>query len=141
MATDAYASDLGIDGNNDRTISFWMYPENQRVQTTWKLESTALVEGIGLMDQTMEFGRFVDFGTRMATVGFSLLTGDMTLRFFIGEGVKGKWVHVVHQYSSRDILVYVNGILRLNNTKKGMDTRIISHFKLGVGPKKPQVGS
>ena len=105
-----------------------MYTENQIVDQPEFMESG---EDIGRTDRTMGYGQFVDFGILTIIEGFTLRIGVTTRRYSCPR-VKNKWVHVAHQYDSdRNVIVYVNGLLRFNNQKKGMDTQ--NYFPLQIG--------
>ena len=129
VTTNAYAVDLGIDGQAERTISFWMYTENQIVDQPgvygigrryWSDGSNHGIWAIRGFWDTDNYRRF-----NSSHWGYDP-------QVFVSEGVKNKWVHVAHQYDSdRNVIVYVNGLLRFNNQKKGMDTQ--NYFPLQIG--------
>ena len=85
VTTNAYAVDLGIDGKAERTISFWMYTENQIVDQPEFMESG---EDIGRTDRTMGYGQFVDFGILIIIEGFTLRIGVTTRRYSCPKELK-----------------------------------------------------
>ena len=134
VATDAYAAELGIDGSNPRTVSFWMYTQDHGLSGNDQYQPGPYGIGRRYWSDNSNHGiwairGFWDTGNYRR---FHSQHWGHDPQVFIAEGVKNKWVHIAHQYNSDNtILVYVNGTLRLSNTKKGMDTQ--NYFPLQIG--------
>ncbi|MDG1138462.1 MAG: hypothetical protein P8N49_02955 [Opitutales bacterium] len=131
--TDAYALDLGIDSDNERAISFWMYTEDQ------ELEGGDIYQpGVYGIGRRYSFGgsehgiwAIRGFWDQSKYRRFFSSHYDHDPQVYIAEGVKNKWVHVVHQYQGKTILVFVNGTLRLSNVREGIETQ--NYFPLQIG--------
>ena len=52
-------------------------------------------------------------------------------QIYIPEGVKNKWVHILHQYTGSHVQAYVNGVRRLNASRTNIKTGNIFPLQFG----------
>ncbi len=116
VSTGKVASDLGIGGNNARTISSWVFT------------------------RSFANGGIYDVGARVAGQDFSLRTlateNTWRIQYWGGDSdftldTANKWVHFTHTHDGVNTKVYANGIL-LVDWAKTIDTTDVNPFQIGL---------
>ena len=131
--TDAYASELGIDSNNERTISLWMHTLDHEHSGGNVYQPGVYGIGRRYSYDGSDHGLWSirGFWDQSSYRRFFSSHSSHDPQVYVPGGVKNKWVHVAHQYKGNTILVYVDGVLRLSSNRKGIETQ--NYFPLQIG--------
>jgi hypothetical protein len=115
VSTDKSAAQLGIDGNNARTVSSWVYT------------------------RAYNNGGIYDVGARTATQDFCLRTmateNEWRIQYWGGDSdfnydTVNKWVHFTHTHDGERTKVYADGML-IVDWEKTVDTSNENPFQIG----------
>ena len=114
--TNAFPASMGIADNNPRAISFWMYAEDHGGANNRDTQTG--IYGMGRRSNASNSHWMWGMRGLWDTANYRRIFSQhwgWDPQIYIPQGVKNKWVHILHQYTGSRVQAYVNGVRRLMN--------------------------